>query len=129
MYDSRISKGEKFCIVTKDDYYRKRFDTLVKGGIAIKYSEFTKDLLSALNLSRLREIGRAAGLKSLRSDKIGSCKMLRELPNDVLKKAWSVAEIDIDTIYELRTLQDIWTEILAEQKTSAEEKNQAKTGK
>lgn len=111
MYDARMRRGEIYCIVPKDDYYRRRFDTLAKRGMAIKFTQFDKEVLSALTLTQLREIGRAAGFKSLRRDKAGSCKMLWELPDDVLLKAWDAAGIDLDSIYKLRKLEDVYAEI------------------
>lgn len=116
MYDARMRRGEIYCIVPKDDYYRRRFDTLAKRGVAIKFEQFDKEVLSALSLPKLREIGRAAGLKSLRTDKAGSCKMLCELPDDVLLKAWEAAGIDLDSIYKLRKLDDVYEEITKEER-------------
>lgn len=111
MYDARMRRGEVYCIVPKDDYYRRRFDTLAKRGMVVKFAQFDKEILAALSLTKLREIGRAAGFKSLRRDKAGSCEMLWQLPDDVLLKAWDTAGIDLDSIYKLRKLDDVYEEI------------------
>lgn len=111
MYEARIRRGEILCVVPSDDYYRQRFDVLAANGIAKKFSAFNPELLKALTLPQIREVGRAAGLKSLRVDKAGSLKMLMELPEETLAQAWPAAGIEIDSIFKLRNPEDIYTEV------------------
>lgn len=107
MYTARMRKGEIYCIIQKDDINRARFDMLAANGVAEKFAKFDKEVLKALPLARLRDVGRAAGLKSLRSDKVGSCKMLCDLSDEVLSNAWEAAGIDLDSVYKLRKLEDV----------------------
>lgn len=111
MYESRLRHSEKFCVVPADDYYRQRFDLLAANGIANKFSAFSPELLQALSLPQMREIGRAAGLKSLRVDKAGSLKMLLELPEEKLAQAWPEAGVELDSIFQLRKPDDIYEEV------------------
>lgn len=107
MYTARMRKGEIYCIIPKDDINRARFDMLAANGVAVKFAKFDKEVLKALPLARLRDVGRAAGLKSLRSDKIGSCKMLCELSDEILARALEAAEIDLDCVFKLRKLEEV----------------------
>lgn len=115
MYDSRLRQGQTYCVVPKDDYYRRRFDALTQCGAASKFKSFEPELLNALSMSQLREVGRAAGLKSLRVDKAGSLKMLLELPEETLAQAWPAAGVELDSIFQLRKPEDIYAEVKGEQ--------------
>lgn len=106
MYTTRMRKGEIYCIIPKDDINRARFDMLAANGVAVKFAKFDKEVLKALPLARLRDVGRAAGLKSLRSDKAGSCKMLCELSDEILARAWEAAGIELDSVFKLRKLEE-----------------------
>lgn len=111
MYEARLRRGEILCVVPADDYYRQRFDVLAANGVANKFSEFNPELLQALSLPQMREVGRSAGLKSLRVDKAGSLKMLLELPEETLEQAWPAAGVELDSIFQLRKPEDIYAEI------------------
>lgn len=111
MYESRLRKGQTYCVVPKDDYYRRRFDALAQCGAALKFKSFEPELLNALSMSQLRDVGRATGLKSLRVGKAGSLKMLLELPEETLAQAWPAAGVELDSIFQLRRLEDIYDEV------------------
>lgn len=111
MYEARLRRGEVLCVVPADDYYRQRFDVLAANRVANKFSEFSPELLQALSLPQIREVGRAAGLKSLRVDKAGSLKMLLELPEEALAQAWPAAGVKLDCIFQLRKPEDIYAEV------------------
>lgn len=114
MYEARLRRGEILCVVPADDYYRQRFDMLATNGVAIKFSAFNPGLLQALSLPQMREVGRAAGLKSLRVDKAGSLKMLLDLPEETLANAWTAAGVELDSIFQLRKPEDIYAEVKIE---------------
>lgn len=114
MYAARLRRGEILCVVSADDYYRQRFDLLAANGVANKFSKFNPELLQALSLPQMREVGRAAGLKSLRVDKAGSLKMLFELPEEILAQAWPAAGIELESIFQLRKPEDIYAEVKEE---------------
>lgn len=111
MYDSRLRKGQTYCVVPKDDYYRRRFDALAQCGASLKFKSFEPELLNALSMSQLRDVGRATGLKSLRVGKAGSLKMLLELSEETLAQAWPAAGVELDSIFQLRKLDDIYEEV------------------
>ncbi len=111
MYEARIRRGETLCVVPADDYYRQRFDVLANNGVAIKFLKFNPELLRALSLPQMREVGRAAGLKSLCVDRAGSLKMLLELPEEMLAYTWTAAGVELNSIFQLLKPEDIYEEV------------------
>lgn len=101
MAAARLAKGERYCVVPRDNRYRSRFEALREGGGATTFTEAHPGLLEALTLAQLRAVGRAAGMEKLGRDKAASCRMLAELPPERLAGAWPASGVDVTDIFRI----------------------------
>lgn len=104
MYEARIRKGEQYCYIPPEDYYRPRFNALKAGGIATTSTAFYPEALGVLTFPQLRAVGKAAGLNKLGRDKATSCKMLVTLPHSVLEEAWKASGVALHDIFVLKII-------------------------
>ena len=99
MFASRTNKGKVCLHALPNDYYRPRYETLVRTGAMLSGAIIpARERLSALNIEQLRRLAQEVGAGKAHSKK-AIREMITEKGDQAIKDAWHVTSLNVSDLF------------------------------